>query len=199
MMSVIDIIIMHSLISFFFLLPDAYSFIHKKSNGCKSQNKQYTMPPNQVSIEQILNHDIDNESNVRVAILGCGMMGQEHISYITGYSDLRIDFICDPNQTSLNQSIEVLQNFSASAATPMLLCEEEDLLEFSHAIDLLVIASPNYLHSDSLLRWVEKDVTILGLCLSTVVYIEVLSKTHMPFSLLSYLSVSRSCARMYNN
>jgi hypothetical protein len=33
----------------------------------------------------------------RVALLGTGMMGREHCSYLMGYPyDARIDFLCDP-------------------------------------------------------------------------------------------------------
>jgi len=119
------------------------------------------MPPNQISLDQLFNPEDDNGSKIRVAILGCGMMGQEHISYISCYPDLRIDFICDPNEPSLNRSVKVLKEFAASAAMPMLLRDEDDLLSFASVIDLLVIASPNYLHTDSLLQWAGKDVSIL--------------------------------------
>lgn len=101
----------------------------------------------------------------RCAILGCGMMGQEHASYISGYpTDLRVDFLCDPHQPSLDKCCRVLRDFSAAANNghhPTLLHSEHDLLQRADEIDLLVIATPNYLHTDTLLRWSHYDITIL--------------------------------------
>mmetsp|Transcript_63796 Transcript_63796/g.75497 ORF Transcript_63796/g.75497 Transcript_63796/m.75497 type:complete len:460 (+) Transcript_63796:100-1479(+) len=140
------------------------------------------MPPNQglINIESLENlaplqpHlDNDGSGKIRCAILGCGMMGQEHISYISGYDNLRIDFLCDPHQPSLDKSVQVLRDFHQNdkgngndskesvATIPELLSKEEDLLEKVDEIDLLVIASPNYLHTASLLQWTRYDITIL--------------------------------------
>eukprot|EP00536_Pseudo-nitzschia_multiseries_P013812 jgi/Psemu1/68862/estExt_Genemark1.C_6170025 len=44
---------------------------------------------------------------------------------------------------------------------PRLLTDESDLLRYVDSIDLLVIASPNYLHTPTLLRWGVHDLTIL--------------------------------------
>jgi len=103
---------------------------------------------------------------IRCAILGCGMMGQEHVSYIMGYaSQIRIDFLCDPFEDSLKKATENMAKFRGDPLTeildPCLLTDERDLLEHVDDIDLLVIASPNYLHTPSLLRWGVYDLTIL--------------------------------------
>jgi len=108
-------------------------------------------------------------AQIRCAILGCGMMGQEHCSYIAGYPlDLRVDFLCDPHQPSLDKCCQVLRDFAVAppgngndkhphhhprGSTPTLLSSEDELLQHVDEIDLLVIATPNYLHTDSLLRW----------------------------------------------
>ena len=106
-------------------------------------------------------------AQIRCAILGCGMMGQEHCSYIAGYPlDLRVDFLCDPHQPSLDKCCQVLRDFAVAPTensndnphhhqqgTPTLLSSEDELLQHVDEIDLLVIATPNYLHTDSLLRW----------------------------------------------
>ncbi|KAG7364924.1 oxidoreductase [Nitzschia inconspicua] len=114
--------------------------------------------------------DIDHEDQrIRCALLGCGMMGQEHISYIMGYSrDIRIDFLCDPYEGSLQKAQTIMQEFAAqgdpmtpSHTAPLLLQDEQDLLKYADAIDLLVIASPNYLHTPTLLKWGQHDLTIL--------------------------------------
>jgi myo-inositol 2-dehydrogenase/D-chiro-inositol 1-dehydrogenase len=127
------------------------------------------MPPNQAlplnGLPMSLNGDINEK--IRVAILGCGMMGQEHISYISGYPNLRIDYLCDPHEPSLSKSCKVLHEFYDSSddlvapQLPELLQEENDLLARAHQIDLLVIASPNYLHTEALMQWAQHDLTIL--------------------------------------
>ena len=120
------------------------------------------MPPNQqVDLEVLRRLSSSNNDKIKVAILGCGMMGQEHISFISGYSTLQIDFLCDPYKPSLDKALQVMERFNNIAPQPMLLTDESDLLTFADAIDLLVIASPNYLHTDSLTKWGEYDLSIL--------------------------------------
>lgn len=128
------------------------------------------MPPNQRWEDNIEASVVDtpwlSQEDVvktRCALLGCGMMGQEHISYICGYSDLRIDYLCDPHEPSLQQSRKILAEFSQNHHhEPTLFREEADLLQVATNIDLLVIASPNYLHTESLTKWAEfEHLTIL--------------------------------------
>ena len=76
---------------------------------------------------------------IRIAILGCGMMGQEHISYINKYPNLAIRFLCDPNGSSMDTALAMIEN-----ETPTALQEEKQLLEHIDEIDLLVIASVKY-------------------------------------------------------
>ena len=151
-----------------------------------------TMPPNQkLPGYEALSHyllTIDNQGNealvgeattqgnnerFRCAILGCGMMGQEHISYIKGYpKDIRIDFLVDPFQPSLEEAQQVMKQFRSKNTKagvlegeedhlPTILHHEDELLQHVENIDLLVIASPNYLHTDSLVKWGKYDLTIL--------------------------------------
>lgn len=93
-------------------------------------------------------------------------MGQEHISYIMGYSrDIRIDFLCDPFEPSLDKAQKMMTEFQvdpvATVVQPTLFTNEEDLLAVADQIDLLVIASPNYMHTPTLLKWGRYDLTIL--------------------------------------
>lgn len=106
------------------------------------------------------------DERIRCALLGCGMMGQEHISYIMGYSqDIRIDYLCDPFRPSLEKAQKIMKEFQADPLAtvnePTLLTDEEELLELADRIDLLVIASPNYMHTPTLIRWGRHDLTIL--------------------------------------
>jgi len=100
-------------------------------------------------------------------------MGQEHVSYIMGYSsDIQINYLCDPFEPSLEKARKIMTEFRGSSGDPLvvgnplnsepcLLMDEEDLLRHVDDIDLLVIASPNYLHTPSLLKWGRHDITIL--------------------------------------
>jgi len=95
-------------------------------------------------------------------------MGQEHISYIMGYGDqIRIDFLCDPFDGSLQEAKGIMKEYQATRPSlfppqdPMILTNEDDLLKHVDEIDLLVIASPNYMHTPSLLKWGRHDITIL--------------------------------------
>lgn len=98
---------------------------------------------------------------LRCAVLGCGMMGQEHCSYIAGYpNQLRVDFLCDPYQPSLDKCRQILHDFEIKQRAhqddphqPILLSHEKDLLQHVREIDLLLIATPNYLHTDSIVQW----------------------------------------------
>ena len=104
---------------------------------------------------------------IRCAILGCGMMGQEHVSYLMGYpNQTRLDFLCDPHEPSLTKCLQVMKQFGGQSTTsnghgitttespvPRLLTDEQELLQHASEIDLLIIASPNYLHTPQLLQW----------------------------------------------
>lgn len=130
------------------------------------------MPPNLKATESTVislqpnEHDNGGDERFRCAILGCGMMGQEHISYIKGYPrDIRIDFLADPFPPSLEESQKVMEEFrrkeGGDSHQPTILQSEEELLQHANDIDLLVIASPNYMHTDTLVRWGKHDLTIL--------------------------------------
>ena len=55
----------------------------------------------------------------------------------------------------------MIKEGNANAAPPAVFNDESQLLEHVDEIDLLVIASPNYLHTPQLLRWGQYDVAIL--------------------------------------
>lgn len=105
-----------------------------------------------------------HDNRCRCAVVGCGMMGQEHVSYMLGYdSQLRIDYLVDP--VSVEACEELIQEHNAEQSDhknpePVHIKSEDDLPV--QDIDLLVLAHPNYLHPDSLLRWGEYEhLTIL--------------------------------------
>jgi predicted dehydrogenase len=102
----------------------------------------------------------ENDNRIKVAILGVGMMGQEHISYIQKFSDkVVVKYICDPNSESIETALSLITNEEDLPAV----YEKESELRENHAqeIDLLVIATPNYLHTPQLLKWAQCDMKIL--------------------------------------
>mmetsp|Transcript_17595 Transcript_17595/g.41026 ORF Transcript_17595/g.41026 Transcript_17595/m.41026 type:complete len:421 (-) Transcript_17595:501-1763(-) len=108
--------------------------------------------------------EIHPERRIRCAVLGCGMMGQEHISYIMGYPNISIQFLCDTHEPSLEKSMDVIQEFHKKGSQlhiPELCRSEEELLKRADDIDLLVIATPNHLHTDCILGWGARDISIL--------------------------------------
>ena len=96
-------------------------------------------------------------SEIAVAILGVGMMGQEHISYMSKYSKIRIKFLCDSNSTMMQKAISMI----TSEEKPECFSNEKDLLNRVGEIDLLVIATPNFMHAPHLLRWAKHPICIL--------------------------------------
>ena len=85
------------------------------------------------------------------------MMGQEHISYINKYDSLSIDFLCDPNIESLDTALAMVEHSNQ----PVVFQNENELHERVDDIDLLVIASPNFMHTPQILRWGQHNITIL--------------------------------------
>ena len=86
-------------------------------------------------------------------------MGQEHISYINKYDSLAIEFLCDPNEASIQTALSMIQG--EQRKSPRVFYDEKHLLEHVDEFDLLVIASPNYMHTPQILRWGQYDITIL--------------------------------------
>lgn len=97
-----------------------------------------------------------NRREINVAIMGCGMMGQEHASYMMSYDFVKLKFLVDTS----DESIESIMKVVGERQSPTRLVEEE-LFERASEIDLLVIATPNYLHTPAILRWCKKSITIL--------------------------------------
>lgn len=84
---------------------------------------------------------------LRYGIIGCGMMGQEHIRNIQLLPDAAVSAVVEPNEgmrasiTQLNNAIEFEDSINA-------LVNRKD-------VDCLLIASPNFLHAEQLLWLLE--------------------------------------------
>jgi len=79
---------------------------------------------------------------VRYGLIGCGMMGVEHIHNINLLSDAEIVAIYEPDATQRALGLKLAPSAQATETI-------EDLLDLE-AIDALVIASPNHLHLSQL-------------------------------------------------
>ena len=147
--------------TFRMLSPQIFASRWCQQHNFVSHGPFFVMAPNRgLSLDAIRRLPSEDESNIKCAILGCGMMGQEHISYMSGYNALRIEFLCDPFGPSLDKAVRTMEQFN-NPSVPTLLRDESDLLSYANDIDLLVIASPNYLHTESLAKWGKYNLTIL--------------------------------------
>ncbi len=75
---------------------------------------------------------------INYGIIGCGMMGQEHLRNIALLPEARVSAICEPNQIMANTAKAIAPNAQVCASIDELLGIE--------ALDCLLIASPNHLH-----------------------------------------------------
>ncbi len=98
------------------------------------------------------------ETKINVAVLGTGMMGCEHISYMEKYPQIKIKFLCDSSPEMLEKASSLI---STDTDKPEIFESEKCLLERVDDIDLLVIATPNYMHTPHLLRWAHHKLVIL--------------------------------------
>lgn len=82
------------------------------------------------------------QSSIGYGIIGCGMMGQEHIRNIALLGDAHVAAIFEPDPQMLATSLALAPGAAAAATVAELL---------SHAgVDCVLIASPNHLHVDQL-------------------------------------------------
>jgi len=93
-------------------------------------------------------------------------MSREHESYLKQYKDVRLKWICDPEPSSIEKALAVLfeGDDGHHRDPPRVFTSEKDMLadeEVAAELHLLVIATPNYLHTPQLLRWAHRPITIL--------------------------------------
>ena len=93
---------------------------------------------------------------IRYGIVGCGMMGCEHIRNIEAIDDAEIVALSDPAEESINWGRLALSNASAveTFSDHRALLDRDDL-------DAVVIASPNFTHADVLQDVFETDKHVL--------------------------------------
>ncbi|MDJ1017487.1 MAG: Gfo/Idh/MocA family oxidoreductase [Paracoccaceae bacterium] len=73
-------------------------------------------------------------------VIGCGMMGQEHLRNIALLPDARVAAIFEPNEIQANAAKSIAPNARLMGSVADVLADE--------SIDCLLIASPNHMHVD---------------------------------------------------
>ncbi|WP_281407210.1 Gfo/Idh/MocA family oxidoreductase, partial [Mesorhizobium sp. M2E.F.Ca.ET.166.01.1.1] len=79
-----------------------------------------------------------NRSSIAYGIIGCGMMGQEHIRNIELLPDAYLASIFEPDPGMLTASLAMAPGARAAASVADLLAMDE--------VDCILIASPNHCH-----------------------------------------------------
>ncbi|MBR7890189.1 Gfo/Idh/MocA family oxidoreductase [Marinomonas sp. A79] len=84
------------------------------------------------------------EKSVRYGMLGCGMMGQEHLRNIALIEGATVVAIVEPDEGMRQRCLNLVPNVDFYNSL-------DDMLT-ANVIDALVITTPNYQHSDQLLQ-----------------------------------------------
>ncbi|MCC1492001.1 Gfo/Idh/MocA family protein [Cognatishimia sp. F0-27] len=79
---------------------------------------------------------------IQYGVIGCGMMGQEHLRNIALLPGARVAAIYEPN--------EIMANAAKAIAPNARLCPSLDELLRDETLDCLLVVSPNHLHVDQL-------------------------------------------------
>ena len=88
-------------------------------------------------------------NSVRYGMLGCGMMGQEHLRNLALIDGANVVAITEPNQ-------EMQQRCKALVPDAQFFDTLDDMLNADLGLEALVIATPNYQHADQLLELFER-------------------------------------------
>jgi len=94
----------------------------------------------------------------RYAIIGAGMMGQEHIRNIALLSNTEISVICEPDATMRAESRALAHELGSQDVTVAASAATCDLKALA---DALVIVSPNHTHHQLLLELLPLEIPIL--------------------------------------
>ncbi|MEZ5847624.1 MAG: Gfo/Idh/MocA family oxidoreductase [Geminicoccaceae bacterium] len=91
--------------------------------------------------------------SVRYGLIGCGMMGREHLCNLAAIDGTRVTALADPVQEMREQALR-----EADGAVPF--ADHRDLLA-SGLVDALIVASPNHTHAPVLEDVLAGDLPVL--------------------------------------
>ncbi len=98
----------------------------------------------------------DAGQDVRYGIIGCGMMGQEHLRNLAALPGATVTALADPHRPSIDESLEAL----GAASAPDIFADHRALLD-SGACDAVVVATPNMTHAAVLDDVLSADIHVL--------------------------------------
>ena len=81
-------------------------------------------------------------SNVRYGMIGCGMMGQEHLRNIALLPGARVTRIFEPDEAMVAKSLALASGAQRASSLAEVVSAAD--------VDCLVVASPNFCHADQL-------------------------------------------------
>ena len=96
-------------------------------------------------------------SDLRVGLIGTGMMGCEHLRNLMGIDSVAVTAVSDPNEESLRWAAKTLGDRAVGASQ---FASHQDLLE-SGLVDAVLVASPNYTHKSVLDDILSTDIPVL--------------------------------------
>jgi len=97
-------------------------------------------------------------TKIRYAIIGTGMMGQEHIRNIALLENTSVSVICDPDQSMRDESLAIAEQLGNKNIT--VACSPTDI-DLAKLADALVIVSPNHTHHPLLKELLPLEIPIL--------------------------------------
>ena len=96
-------------------------------------------------------------SDLRVGLIGTGMMGCEHLRNLMGLDSVAITAVSDPNEEPLHWATKTLGDRAKSVTQ---FTSHQDLLA-SGLVDAVLVASPNYTHRSILDDILSTDIPVL--------------------------------------
>ena len=81
---------------------------------------------------------------IRVAVIGCGGRGRDHVRYVSKVPNVEVVALCDPDETRAEQRAADLQHFTEKK--PALYQDLRKVLD-DHSIDAITVATCNHWHA----------------------------------------------------
>lgn len=110
------------------------------------KKEDYVYTPRSLSLDTVLGPEaVGNEPKVRLAIVGAGSMGAEHIETAMSVGKAEVVGIYDPYRPSIDYALQFVDKPDVVKIYNSIREVGED-----ENVDAIIIASPNYLHLDNL-------------------------------------------------
>jgi myo-inositol 2-dehydrogenase/D-chiro-inositol 1-dehydrogenase len=97
---------------------------------------------------------------VRYGLIGCGMMGQEHLRNLLALPGAKVAALADPHAPSITQSLELLADADVDPASVATFADHRSLLDAT-GCDAVVVSTPNMTHAAVLADVLETALPVL--------------------------------------